>query len=66
MSHNECKTEKLNDSQLFSLFILLSIKSKVAKILSDISPLNINTEKLKKYQKGLEILICIIISDYHE
>lgn len=66
MGHNKCKTEKLNDSKLLSLFILLGIESKETEILSNVFPLNKNTDKLKDDQKGLEVRVSKIMSHYHE
>ena len=66
MGHDKCKTEKLNDSELLSLFILLGIESKETEILSNIFPLNKNADKLKDDQKGLEVGVTKKMSHYHE
>lgn len=66
MGHYKCKTEKLNDSKLLSLFILLGIESQKTEILSDISPLNKNADELKDDQKGLEVGVSIKMPYNHE
>lgn len=66
MGHNQSKAKQLNNPQLLSFFVLLSIDFQVSEVHAYLLPLQVDGNQLERNQEILQRLRLDVVPNYHQ